>query len=103
MRIKKIKNEISRIAKIVSPKKTQDEVRDLDKQIKAPKIKFNIQGNYCYCYTIKYEYRDDIQRGREILLDTIGRIPKKIYLKNKKKINQMNFEELKNYEYIEQY
>lgn len=103
MRIKKIINEIDRIAKIEDAKETQDEVRDLDKQIKAPKIKFMIRGNYSYCYTYKIEYRSDVGRSREKLLESIGRIPKDIYLKNEKQIKAMSYDDLKNYEYLKQY
>lgn len=106
MKITKIKSEINRIAKIESPKKCQEEVRNLARKIKEKMIKKVKMGNYCYFYQIlEYFYDKETRHGREKSWKKLGRILKTNYEKNKKKIDQLvlekNKDELK--KYLEEY
>jgi len=72
MRFEKIKDEISRIAKIESLEECQKEVRDLDYKVnKKTKIKKVLRGNYYYFYVYSNE-----PGKKENLQEKLGRIHK---------------------------
>jgi len=100
LRFEKVKKEISKIAKIISPKKTQEEVRKLDYNLNIKmKIK-RIERGYNWVYYYKILGYDD--RGHEILSEvSLGRIKTDFYNKNKNYLERLrkagDLEKLKKY------
>lgn len=105
MRIKKIKNEIHRIAKIEDAKETQEEVRGLDEKLQKEPIQKFPSGNYYYFRIVSYEYNPGPYGKRNIPGEKLGRISKKDYGVNKdiidKLMREKNSKELK--KFLEQY
>ena len=89
LKLEQLKKEISRIAKINSPDKVQDEIRDLDRAINRPKIKRVKRGQRVFFYEIEYYYDEKAGRGRENTLAALGSMSKKSYSENKKEIEAL--------------
>lgn len=101
LKFDEVKDEISKIAAIEDPEVCQDEVRELNNKLSAPKIKSVKRGNYYYLYVIEYYYDTEAQHSRERIVENLGRIEIDKYKKNKTEISRMNLSELK--KLLEQY
>ena len=105
---KEIKEKIHDLAGDIPAEQCQEGVQELDKEIMGFDSKLPIQkfpsGNYWYFKTIEYSYPG---RGakRNIIKETLGKISKENYEKNKMEIDELmknrNKEEL--IKYLEQY
>jgi predicted metal-dependent hydrolase len=101
LKFDEVKDEISRIAAIENPEVCQDEIRKLDRELGAPKIKPVKRGNFYYIYEIEYYYDTETQHSRERIIENLGRIDIEDYENNKDKISRMKKSELKSF--LEQY
>lgn len=97
MKIKEIKSEIDRIAKIEDPKNCQTEVRVLDERIKDISVKIVERTNYAYFFPYEVIYDPGKKTSREKLKKSLGKMPIDDYHKNKTKIKAMSCKELKKY------
>ena len=97
MRIKEIKSEIDRIAKIEDPESCQTEVRILDERIKDTSVKVVERTNYAYFFPYEVIYDSRKKTSQEKLKKSLGRMSIEEYHKNKAKIKAMSCKELKTY------
>jgi len=95
LKFETVKREISRIAELEDATKSQEEVRSLDKKLKAPKLQWRIKGNYAYCYVMRAKYDRNMKQTRWIRVKNLGKMDKVKYLTHKESIRQMKFEDLK--------
>jgi hypothetical protein len=89
MRIREIKESLDNILTIDDPEERKDALKSLREDLDKTWLKKVKRGNYVYLYKIKYIYDPDADRTKEQVIGQEARIPKNIYRKHEKKLEDL--------------
>lgn len=95
MRYSDLVEGIKRIANISDPEECQKSLRKLIKYLDRPNFEARMSGNWVFFYMMEVFYDSETQNAGRKPGESLGKLPKEEYLKDKEKYNSMSLKELR--------